>query len=145
VLSDPARHIELDDSDMLRGAGPGDRVSGVGDRFVMRMHYPALGDYEMINHVVEYELDQRIAWEPEAGRGHPHAGRPDARWGQRWGYTLEPDGPDTTIVTQTYDCSLLPAAERIGMDDGRAWIPNMTATLDRLAALCEAPADSDST
>ena len=53
----------------------------------------------MINHVVEYEPDRRIGWEPEAGRGHPNAEpgaeRP-ARWGQRWSFELTPEGPEVT-------------------------------------------------
>jgi hypothetical protein len=47
------------------------------------MYYSEHGDYEMNNHVVEYERDRRIGWEPEAGRKHPDASAPDARWGQR--------------------------------------------------------------
>ena len=72
-LADPRRHTELDGSGMLRGAVSTAPVSGVGDVFVMKMYFSALGDYEMNNHVVEYELDRRIGWEPEAGRGHPGA------------------------------------------------------------------------
>ena len=111
-------------------------VSGVGDVFVMRMHYSKLGDYEMNNHIVEYELDRRIAWEPESGRGHPDEFAPDARWGQRWIYELVPDGPAATIVTEIYDCSRLPEAERVAMANGRAWIDSMAKTLERLDALC---------
>ena len=95
ILANPARHREFDGSDSLRGAGSTEVISGVGDVFVMRMHFPHLGDYEMNNHVVEYEQDRRIGWEPEAGRGHPNAApdNPDpARWGQRWSYELTPDG-----------------------------------------------------
>jgi hypothetical protein len=58
---------------MLRGAVTTAPVSGVGDAFIMRMYFSELGDYEMNNHVVEYELDRRIGWEPEPGRGHPDA------------------------------------------------------------------------
>ena len=39
----------------------------------MKMYFTELGEYEMNNHVVEYEPDRRIGWEPEAGRGHPNA------------------------------------------------------------------------
>jgi hypothetical protein len=84
----------------------------------MKMFFPHLGDYEMNNHVVEYEPDRRIGWEPEAGRGHPGAApdNPDsARWGQRWSYQLTPDGPGATIVTEIYDCSQAPEDERAGM------------------------------
>jgi len=107
VLADPARHVDLDGSGMLRGAVTPVVISGAGDVFVMKMYYAAHGDYEMNNHVVDYEQDRRIGWEPAAGRGHPD-GPDDAgasRWGHRWSYELTPDGPDATIVTESYDCS----------------------------------------
>ena len=139
VLADPARHPEFDGSGSLRGAGAAAVISGVGDVFVMKMYFPHLGDYEMNNHVVEFEQDRRIGWEPEAGRGHPNAaadGPGSARWGQRWSYQLTPDGPDATIVTEIYDCSRAPEKERAGMDNGKIWIESMTRTLERLDALC---------
>ena len=139
VLAHPARHREFDGSEALRGARALAVISGVGDVFVMKMYYPHLGDYEMNNHVVEYERDRRIGWEPEAGRGHPNAA-PDSseptRWGQRWSYQLTPDGPDATVVTEIYDCSRAPAAERAEMDNGNIWIEAMAQTLERLDALC---------
>ena len=112
VLADPGRHVELDGSGMLRGPVTTAPVSGVGDAFIMRMYFSELGNYEMNNHVVEYELDRRIGWEPEPGRGHPDAaaGRGGIRWGQRWSYELVPDGADATIVTEIYDCSRAPGA-----------------------------------
>jgi hypothetical protein len=142
VLASPARHLELDGSGSLRGAVSPTMISGVGDVFVMQMYFPHLGDYEMNNHVVEYEQDRRIGWEPEAGRGHP-AAAPDssdpARWGHRWSYQLTPDGPDATVVTEIYDCSRAPAEERAGMDNGNVWIESMAKTLERLDALCARP------
>lgn len=147
ILADPARHVDLDGSQMVRGAVSTKPVSRVGDVFVMRMFYPRLGDYEMNNHVVEYELNHRIGWEPEAGRGHPDAApgsSESARWGQRWTYDLVPDGPDVTVVTESYDCSRAPESERIGMDNGRIWVEAMTATLQRLDDACtRAPEDDD--
>jgi hypothetical protein len=138
VLANPARHPEFDGSESLRGAGSSAVLSGVGDVFVMKMYFSRLGDYEMNNHVVEYEQDRRIGWAPEAGRGHPNAA-PDspepARWGQRWSYQLTPDGPDTTIVTEIYDCSRVPEKERAEMDNGKVWIESMAKTLERLDAL----------
>jgi hypothetical protein len=138
VLADPARHTELDGSESLRGARSTAVISGVGDVFVMKMYFPHLGDYEMNNHVVEYEQDRRIGWEPEAGRGHPNAARSrePARWGQRWSYQLTPDGPDATIVTEIYDCSRAPEEEQAKMGNGKVWIESMTETLTRLDALC---------
>jgi hypothetical protein len=138
ILADPRRHCELDGSRMLRGPVTDAVISGAGQVFVMRMYYQALGDYEMNNHVVEYELNRRIGWEPESGRGHPDEGAADARWGQRWSFDLQPDGPDATIVTEIYDCSGTPEDGRASMDDGRVWIEAMTRTLRRLDELCTA-------
>jgi len=147
VLANPVRHPELDGSGSLRGAVSPTMISGVGDVFVMKMYYPHLGDYEMNNHVVEYEQDRRIGWEPEAGRGHP-AAAPDssdsARWGHRWSYQLTPDGPDATVVTEIYDCSQAPEEERAGMDNGNVWIEAMAKTLERLDALCARPGSQPS-
>jgi hypothetical protein len=139
VLADPVRHPEFDGSESLRGAGTTAVISGVGDVFVMKMYYPHIGDYEMNNHVVEYEQDRLIGWEPEAGRGHPEAaadGADSPRWGHRWSYQLTPDGPDATIVTEIYDCSRAPDDERAEMADGRIWTGAMAETLQRLDALC---------
>jgi hypothetical protein len=139
VLADPGMHTALDGTGMLRGAVTTEPVTGVGDVFVMKMYYVEHGDYEMNNHVVEFERDRRIGWEPEAGRGYP-ATDPDrtepTRWGHRWSFDLQPDGPDATIVTEIYDCSRAPLEARIGMQDGRIWLTGMTETLDRLARVC---------
>jgi hypothetical protein len=141
ILADPVRHLDLDGSGMLRGAVTTEPVTRVGDAFVMRMFFEAHGDYQMINHIVEFEPDRLISWEPQAGQGHPSqgAGRSEERWGHRWSYQLTPDGPDATIVTQRYDCSRVPQDDRIGMRDGAVWIDAMTATLKRLDALCVYP------
>lgn len=138
ILADPKRHLKLDGSGMLRGAVTDDVVTGVGDVFIMGMHFRKYGDYEMNNHVVEYELNRRIGWEPEAGRGHPDMGGAEARWGHRWSFELAPDGPDATIVTESFDCSNAPAEERAPIDDGRIWIKAITETLQRLDALATA-------
>lgn len=135
TLVDPRRHVDLDGSGMVREAVSEGVVSAVGDVFVMRMYYSRLGDYEMNNHVVQYEPNRRLVWEPEAGRLHPHEHAPDARWGQRWGFDLVPDGPEATIVTEIYDCSALPEDARTSMDQGRTWIEAMTKTLERLDEL----------
>jgi hypothetical protein len=138
VLSDPERHKELDGSGMLRGAVTTTPISGVGDVFIMKMYVAELGDYEMNNHVVEYELDRRIGWEPEAGRGHRDAAAQatGARWGHRWSYELVPDGPGATIVTEIYECSRAPSDARRNMDDGEIWAEDMARTLERLEAAC---------
>lgn len=150
ILADPGRHRDLDGSGMLREMVSGAAISGVGDVFVMKMYFTELGDYEMNNHVVEYEPDRRIGWEPEAGRGHsnaaPEASR-QARWGQRWSFELTPDGPDATIVTEIFDCSRVPEDERVDIGNGNIWIESMNRTLERLDGLCtrqpETPATPD--
>ncbi len=139
VLANPVRHPEFDGSASLRGAGSTAAISGVGDVFVMKMYFPHIGDYEMNNHVVEYEQDRRIGWEPEAGRGHPNTAADSSeppRWGQRWSYQLTPDGPDATIVSEIYDCSRAPADERAEIANGEIWAEAMAETLERLDALC---------
>lgn len=139
ILADPVRHREFDGSGMVRGMVSGTTICGVGDVFVMQMYFDELGDYQMINHVVEYEPDRRIGWEPEAGRGHPNAepgaDRP-ARWGQRWSFELVPDGPDATIVTEIFDCSRVPEDQRVDIDNGAIWVDDIRDTLARLDQLC---------
>jgi hypothetical protein len=139
ILADPVRHRDLDGSGMLQELVSGGTISGVGDVFVMRMYFTELGYYEMNNHVVEYEADRRIGWEPEAGRGHPNAvpeAERQARWGQRWSFELTPDGPDATIVTEIFDCSRVPEDERADIDNGNIWVESMARTLERLDELC---------
>jgi hypothetical protein len=146
VLADPGRHRELDGSGLLRGLAAGTVIGGAGDVFVMNMHFSELGDYQMINHVVEYEPGRRIGWEPEAGRGHPNA-EPEAerpaRWGQRWSFELAPDGPDATVVTEIFDCSRVPGDQRADIDYGRIWIEGMRQTLERLDRLCTNEGNSE--
>lgn len=142
VLADPGKHTDLDGSGMLRGTVSSEPVRGVGDVFVMKMFHGPLGDYEMNNHIVEFEQDRRIGWEPKAGRGHPNAATPDPGdedgegWGQRWSFELTPDGPDATIVTEIYDCSSAPEEQRVNMDNGNVWTKAMARTLERLDQLC---------
>lgn len=139
LLADPGRHPEIDGSGMVREGASGAVVSGVGDVFVMKMHYAALGDYEMNNLVVEYELDRRIGWEPAPGNGHPAADARDPvgnREGHRWIFDLTPEISGTTVVTGIYDCSRASDELRADVHDGRDWVESMTRTLERLAELC---------
>jgi hypothetical protein len=133
LLADPKRHVDLDGSGMLRGAVTDAPVSGVGDVFVMAMHFEALGDYEMNNHVISYEVDRLIGWEPAAGRGHPEAGN---RAQHRWSFELTPDGPNATIVTESYDCSRTSEQMQAAVLNGAAWVEAMAKTLESLDFLC---------
>jgi uncharacterized protein YndB with AHSA1/START domain len=134
LLRDPRQHPAIDGSDMVVEPVTTEPVSGVGDVFVMRMQSRKWGDYEIDNHVVQYEQDRAIAWEPQAGRGHPLVG---TRHGHVWAYLLSPDGPGATVVTETYDCSRAPAQERAEMRNGELWREGMVASLERLRSLCE--------
>jgi hypothetical protein len=130
ILADPGRHTDIDGSGMLRGAITDSVVSRVGDVFAMKMYYEQFGDYEMDNHVVEYELDRRITWEPE------RRDIEESSWHHRWGFELTPDGAGVTVVTESFDCSRAPEEGRRAVKNGTTWTEAMTATLERLDLLC---------
>lgn len=137
VLADPARHPEFDGSGMLRQALAPRPVGDVGDAFVMAMHNEEMGDYEMTNHVVEYDPDRRIAWEPvmsAASREEDVAFLGD-RAHHRWGYTLVPEGEEFTVVTETFDCTESPQWLKKAVRGGQRWLDTMTASLERLEAV----------
>lgn len=98
LLADPSRHREIDGSGTLRDAKGGSTRLALGSRFGMNMKAGA--PYVMVNEVVEFEVDRRIAWQA----------RPDRAWaakaigGRIWRYELEPrDGG--TLVRETWDIS----------------------------------------
>jgi len=128
ILADPERHPEFDGSGMLRPGASNTVIVGTGDVFVTRMYFEAMGDYEMHNRIVVFEADRSIAWEP----GNAEL----ATNGSRWRFDLTPDGATATVVTETYDCTNSPDEVRRAVDNGRAWLPGMTETLERLDRLC---------
>jgi uncharacterized protein YndB with AHSA1/START domain len=137
ILADPATHHVLDGSGMLRPGVEAAAVSGVGSVFVMAMHNDEMGEYEMANHVVEYEQDRRIAWQPVLAS----ASRPEDveeignSAHQVWGYELAPAGPGATEVTEFFDCSQSPEWLRNAVQGGERWRESMVATLDNLQQL----------
>jgi uncharacterized protein YndB with AHSA1/START domain len=140
ILANPQRHTDFDGSDMLRGAVFDRPISSVGDTFIMKMH--RLGrDYLMVNHVVEFEPDCRIFWEPAPG-DLPTAGGDPSRVGipagYRWDYSLTPDGDGASVVTEVFDCGPEENRQTL-LREGGAWIngsnsvlQSMTASLERL-------------
>lgn len=142
-LAHPQRHQEFDGSGMLRGAVLDHPISDVGDTFTMKMH--RLGDdYLMLNYVVEFEPDRRICWEPAPGDASRAEGNDPSKVGipagYRWGYSLDPDGEDATIVTEVFDFGPLPGDL---LSDGGVWIngtnsisESMMASLERLERIC---------
>ena len=89
LVADPDRHPEFDGSGMLRPGASNRVIVGVGDVFVTKMFFTAVGDNEMHNRIVLYEADRRISWEPETPNS-PGTGR-------GWRFDLTPDGPDATL------------------------------------------------
>lgn len=138
ILCDPSRHHELDGSGMLRASPANQTLRAVGDVFVMQMQYAELGSYETDNHVVAFERDRRIVWEPaprDPGPARAAGVEVGARVGHRWGFELAALGPASTEVTEVYDCSRAPQSVRDTVADGQAWIRSMERTLERLERL----------
>ena len=138
ILANPQRHMDFDGSDMLQGAVHNRPITAVGDTFSMKMH--RLGrDYLMINHVVEFEPDRRISWQPAPGDVDTAGGDPSrigVPAGYRWGYTLAPDGDDSTVVTEIFDCG--PEENRhILLNEDGAWINGSTSVRESMAATLE--------
>lgn len=139
ILADPKRHTDLDGSEMLRGAVSDEVITGVGDVFAMKMYLEEVGDYVMLNYVVEFEPNRRIGWEPAPG---DTAASEDGLYpigvpaGHRWSFQLTPDGSNATVVTEIFDCGSVSGELRDAMQDGAMWIDSMTATLARLESLC---------
>jgi hypothetical protein len=102
VLTDPQGHVSIDSSGMLLDA-TGDRVTAVGDTFVVHMDREALNDfplgkYDVTVNITAFERDREIAW-TILGVVRPPIGHV-------YGYRLEPvDGG--TLVTSYYDWSTI--------------------------------------
>lgn len=133
LLSDPARHTELDDSGLMRGpAGDAKPITAVGQTFTMNMHNDLLEDYRMVNTVTAYEPNSLIGWGPaldQTCESAPKLAGVEVS-GHTYTYALAPvDGG--TKVTQTYDWS--------GVQDAKfaEFFPMLTqgqlaATLDKI-------------
>jgi uncharacterized protein YndB with AHSA1/START domain len=122
VLTDPARHGEIDGSGMVqRARGESQRLE-LGSKFGMDMKMGVL-PYRITNTVVEFEENRLIAWH--------HPGK------HRWRYELEPVEGGTK-VTETFDWStaVIPKAIEL-MGYPKRHPASMEATLERLAAIVE--------
>ena len=101
LLADPSRHAVLDGSGSVRSVLRGPDRLFLGARFAMAMKMGL--PYAMVNRVVEFEEGRRIAW--------THVSR------AIWRYELEPLGPTSTRVVETFDMRGSPLAvvfERTG-------------------------------
>ncbi len=126
LIADPAAQPGWDGNDNLAAAPPGQRVRRAGDVFTMTLTRGAVRE----NHVTEFEEGHRVAWMPaEPGQAPP---------GHLWRWELEPAGTSRTRVTHTYDWTRLTDEKRLPR--ARATTADrLHASLDRLAALVEAP------
>jgi len=124
LIADPAQQPRWDGNDNLSEAPAGQRVRRAGDVFTMTLTTGVVRE----NHVVEFEEARRIAWHPsEVGCRQP---------GHLWRWELAPAGDSGTLVTHTYDWTLLTDRDRLPR--ARSTTPDkLRASLDRLAALAE--------
>ncbi|MBO3130670.1 SRPBCC family protein [Dermatophilus congolensis] len=98
ILSNPARHAELDGTNTIVSDDKSDRVTAVGNIFTMNMNAEHMGgDYKTDNHVVGYDKDRLIAWKTAPAGTEPK--------GWQWIWELTPQSQDQTTVTLTYDWS----------------------------------------
>ncbi|XVX19916.1 SRPBCC family protein [Actinomycetota bacterium] len=98
VLSNPQRHAELDGSGFIRSDEKTNRIQQGGDVFTMNMSGEHMGgEYQTDNHVTGYAKDKLLAWQTAPAGTEPP--------GWEWVWELEPQGPDATLVTHTYDWS----------------------------------------
>lgn len=124
LIAHPAQQPRWDGNDNLGQAREGQRVTAVGDVFVMALTTGA----ERENHVVEFVEGRRIAWRPaEPGTAPP---------GHLWRWELEPLDDGRTGVTHTYDWSQL-TDEKRKVRARATTADRLLASIDRLAALVE--------
>jgi hypothetical protein len=138
-LARPADHTAIDGSGMLRGTEDQNVLTRIGDVFEMKMFNDVLGEYVMENHVVEFEPDRRIAWEPvlKATAKPDFQSRVGERAHLRWGWELTPQSEGATRVTEFYDLSECPEWLHQATNEGETWRPSMEASLVNLAKLIE--------
>ncbi|MDN5766372.1 MAG: polyketide cyclase [Humibacillus sp.] len=98
VLSNPKRHPELDGSGFIRSDEKAERIKAVGDVFRMNMEGPHMGgEYQTDNTVSGFDHNKLIAWKTAPADTDPP--------GWEWLWELDPQGPESTDVTLTYDWS----------------------------------------
>ena len=122
VLADPARHSEIDGSNMVQNARGESKRLAMGSTFGMDMKLGPV-PYRISNTVTEFEENRLIAWQ--------HF------FGHTWRYELVPVEGGTE-VTESFDWStarIPKAIELVGYP--KAHLKNITETLARLAAVVE--------
>jgi uncharacterized protein YndB with AHSA1/START domain len=123
VLTDPARHGEIDGSGMVQNVRGESQRLELGSTFGMDMKFAGLLPYRITNTVVEFDENRLIAWQ--------HLGK------HRWRYELEPvAGAASTTVTESFDWSTATSPKAIELMGYPKKHPGaMDKTLERLDAL----------
>jgi uncharacterized protein YndB with AHSA1/START domain len=98
LLADPSRHRDFDGSGSVGAANDGAERLALGSKFGIAMKQGV--SYSIVNEVVEFDENRRIAWEP-----HSTSSIFEKLTGGRiWRYELEPvDGG--TRVRESWDVS----------------------------------------
>ena len=122
LLSDPSRHHEFDGSGTVRDSTFGPERLTEDAEFGMNMRMFGVS-YRMVNRVVDFEKDRRVAWKT-AGP-------------QRWCYELEELPEGGTRVTETFDYSRGPWFVHILLGVPAKNAAAMERTLLRLRELTE--------
>jgi uncharacterized protein YndB with AHSA1/START domain len=124
LIADPSLQPRWDGNDNLAEAPTGQRVRSVGDVFTMTITMGSVRE----NHVVEFDEGRLIAWRPaEPGKEPP---------GHLWRWELEPIDDLRTLVTHTYDWSLL--TDEMRLPRARATTADrLQASIEGLAELAE--------
>ena len=124
LVAEPSQHARWDGNENLAGAAAGQRVTGVGDVFVVTLTAGSVRE----NHVVEFEEGHCIAWMPAEPGGLPI--------GHVWRWQIGDVGSGDVMVTHTYDWSDLHDEERL---ERARWTTSerLAASIDRLSRLAE--------
>jgi hypothetical protein len=129
LLVDPRRHRDIDGSGTVRDATDLPDRLRLGSTFGMSMKMGV--PYSMVNEVVEFEENRRIAWQPRMKIAGWMGG------GRIWRYELEPVEGGTR-VTETWDISR-EKMKFVSRPAGKKTRTNMEQTLARIEAIVTAP------
>jgi uncharacterized protein YndB with AHSA1/START domain len=131
LIADPARHRDMDGSGTVQGARGSSERLGLGSQFGMSMKMGL--PYSMVNTVIEYEQDRRLAWQT---RGPGPVGK--LVGGRIWRYELQPVD-DGTLVRESWDISEEAPVTKLGVKRlANKTEQNMAATLARIEELVTA-------
>jgi uncharacterized protein YndB with AHSA1/START domain len=136
LVANPRRHKDIDGSGTVRDATELPDVAlpeklALGAKFGMHMEFGA--EYDMVNTIIEYDENRRIAWQARPGSGR--------RWrtmffgGRIWRYELEPvEGGQRTRVRESWDITQ-EKNKRIVWPYRHKTRKNMERTLERIEEL----------